>query len=276
MKRILGEFIAVAAALAIACGGGDNEESSTDQSGDSEFVSGAPQAPEDSTGATLQTNQSGITVVGTGRAELEPDVALISLGVGSGDSIISSGGFPSLQLIKEEELQAVVDALEQNGVNTDDIYVSTFSANVFGGFGEGGAQIAFTWNNPDDVDTVIEAARNALREDTDYSLQSLSVVFSKEDCADAERDAQEAALADARTRAEQLADLADLSLGEITSVSEVPGDASLAVLALGGSAGANCLEIEELSALSGYPPGGINTPSEITVTSQLAVTFTAE
>jgi uncharacterized protein YggE len=93
-----------------------------------------------------------------------------------------------------------------------------FSQGLYGG--QGAAQISFTLAHPDDVDKVLAAAQEAVRKQTNYDLQAANVVFSLSDCPSVELKAWKAALADAAVRAQRLADLSGVKLGQILAVSE--------------------------------------------------------
>ncbi len=168
----------------------------------------------------------GITVLGLGEVEVKPDVAVVRLTVGSGSSF--SGSDESVELIDEEELEPVVEALVDAGAPEDDIYVSTFSTPY--GLSEGAALITFKWPKPQDVKEILRKAQDAIRKQTKYNLQQVAVSFGREKCEGPEEKAMDVALADARARAERLAALSDAKLGDLIAVSEAGSGGYLAAL----------------------------------------------
>lgn len=218
---------------------------------------------------TAQTASAlpGITVVGYAESKAAPDSAIIRLTVGSSMEPLSFGSSgPQLELIAEEDLEPVVKALNDAGVSSDDISLNTFAPSNYGPYGAGAAQITFRWSQPDDISSIVQAAQDAVRRDTQYALQNIGVTFTLTECQPLEEDAQRLALSDARNRAERLAAMADVSLGDITAISEAAG------FSYGVSSGCAALEHAASPYYSlDYPVS--NSPSEVTITASLQVTF---
>jgi len=82
-----------------------------------------------------------------------------------------------------------------------------------------------------------------------------------------EEQAWSAAIEDARRRAERLADLAGLELGDIISISEAASAASI----YGGPTG--CAALEELPSFDFTSSVGNNSASEVEIDVSLQVTF---
>jgi uncharacterized protein YggE len=203
----------------------------------------------------------GITVVGTAEQTAKPDRALVGLTIGS--SNIGSSG-QTVDLVEQSAIDPVVAALSKAGA-------AQISTDRFGQglYGQGAAEIGLTLTHPEDVDKVIATAQEALRKHTDYDLQSANVVFALSDCPAVEQTARKAALADAATRAQGLADLSGVKLGNILAVSEAPLSL-LPYAALAGGcealrppAGANAL----------FPSATENTQDKVTVSVTLQVTY---
>ena len=220
-------------------------------------------------GASASTAQPvaripGITVIGTGDVEVEPDAALVRLTVGSG----SRFGDPdeSVALVDEAELEPVVDAVAEAGAPRDEIDVNVFPAEPYDD--DGAAQITAKWPRPRDLKPLFAAAQRALRTETEYNLQGIGVVFTVGDCDAAEAQASAAALADARTRAERLAKLSDAKLGRVIAVSEATTASALVPYA------ASACEAEETAATPYFEfQASSGDADEVTVTSTLEVTF---
>jgi uncharacterized protein YggE len=210
----------------------------------------------------------GITVVGSGEVEVKPDLALVHLTVGSGSRFDSSEG--SVQLIDEQELGPVVEALTDAGVDKDDLYVDTFSGSSFGS-DQGSAVIAFKWPRPQEVKKILATAQRAIRKETAFNLQDVSIVFMRHDCDGPEQKAMRAALADARKRAERLASLSDAKLGRLIAVSEATSGGAQSPFV------AQRCGAEDLLApgLFEYQTAAA-TADETTVTVTLEVTFAVE
>lgn len=170
----------------------------------------------------------GITVLGFGEVEVKPDVALVRLTVGSGSAF--AGSDESVKLVDEKELEPIVEALVDAGTPKDDIYVNTFSASGYGS-SEGAALITLKWPQPQEVKEILVAAQRAIRTQTDFNLQQVSVIFARADCDGPEKEAMGAALADARERAERLASLSHAKLGRLIAVSEAGSGGYLAAFA---------------------------------------------
>ena len=209
----------------------------------------------------------GITVVGFGEVEVKPDVAVVRLTVGSGSSF--SGSDETVELIDEEELKPVVEALVDAGVSEDDVYVNTFSSPY--GPSENAALITFKWPKPQEVEDILRTAQDAIRKQTKYDLQGVSVTFGRDECEGPEGEAMDAALVDARKRAEKLAALSDAKLGTLIAVSEAGSGGYLTAFAP-----QRCGVDEQLSpGLFEYQSIG-GTADEVKVTTALEVTFALE
>lgn len=265
--------------LAVACGG-DSESNGEDSSSqgrsfedigvgaDSVGVAAYTgwEMTQNVSGAQANSTLPGVTVVGAGEVKAEPDRVRVRLTVGSGEDYFDSG-LPSLEIVKEEDLEPVVKALKDEGVSEEDISVNTFAQNEYSYFGAGAAQITFLWPRPDELETILETAQEAIRRKTDYSLQNLEVMFTLSECEPLEEKAEEAALEDARRKAKRLAGMADLSLGDIIAISEASGLLGLSI----GLSG--CDAYDEFASFDYYPAEGFSSPSEVTVSVTLQISF---
>jgi uncharacterized protein YggE len=260
---------AAAATVAVLVFRGDGNESSaepirvTPPSG-----SFAIYDTRDGATAQLTARLPGITVVGSGDVEVKPDVAFIGLTVGSGSRFDSSEG--SVQLIDEHELEPVVNALVDAGVEKDDVYVDTFSGSNFGS-DQGSAVMAFKWSRPQEVKKILATAQRSVRKNTAFNLQDVSVTFMRHDCDGPEQKAMQAALADARKRAERLASLSEAKLGRLIAVSEASSADASTPFAL-----QRCGDEALLAPRLLEYQTAIATAEEMHVTATLEVTFAVE
>jgi uncharacterized protein YggE len=272
MKRYLALAAGIVVALVVACG--DSEETPDSRSDTSDGGIDFALASEGTTLGTFGVTTvegtagtlPGITVVGSGEVKAEPDRVRVRLTVGSGDEYFGPGG-PTLEIVKKEELEPVVNVLKDEGVSEEDISVTTFALGIYDPYAVGAAQVTFVWPRPADLESMLEMVQETVRRETDYSLQNMEVLFSLSDCEPVEEEAVEAAFEDARRRAERLASLADISIGDIVAVSEAPG-------LLGLYAGpTGCDALEEFPSLDYYSAAGSGSPSEVTISVTLQVTF---
>jgi uncharacterized protein YggE len=164
-----------------------------------------------------------ITVVGEGKVTLEPDIATVTIGVETVTDTVKAASDEN-----NTQVQAVLAALSEQGIADKDMQTSGFSiyAERFGP--DGPVQdsdvryhvtnnVVVTVRNLDNVGTVLDAAIEAGANNI-YGIQ-----FDLDDPSAAESDARSAAIADAQTKASELAKLAGVPLGQIVSVSEVVG-----------------------------------------------------
>jgi uncharacterized protein YggE len=211
----------------------------------------------------------GITVIGSGEVEVEPDTALVRLTVGSGSAFEGPNG-GNVTLADEDDLDPVVEALADAGAPKDDIYVNTFGGSAFGP-DEEAAVITLEWPRPREVKKILATAQRAIRKQTDYNLQGVAVVFMRDDCDGPDEKQLRAALADAQERAERLASLAHVKLGRLIAVSEATAGSSLSEFPTQGCGVHGLLApgfFEYQSAAA--------TADKMTLTTTLEVTFAVE
>lgn len=165
----------------------------------------------------------GISVSGTGTASGEPDIALLTLGVqAEADSV----GAAREQAASA--MDAMLSALKDGGVADEDIQTTRFSVYPQYDFVDGKQELrGFTVENSvtakirtiddtgDIIDAAVTAGGNLARVD---NLQ-----FTIDDPSALEDQARREAMADARSRAETLADEAGVDLGDPRAISESGG-----------------------------------------------------
>lgn len=128
-------------------------------------------------------------------------------------------GPPSLT---DDDLQPLIQAMVDAGVEEDDIQTVTGSAasSMYGpgGPGMGFVEAEVAQPTRDQVGEIVTAVTQAAI-DNGLLLQQVGVGFDVADCEPLEREANLAAIEDARAQATQLAELMGVSLGDVVQVS---------------------------------------------------------
>jgi uncharacterized protein YggE len=168
--------------------------------------------------------ETGIAVVGRGEVEIEPDTAVVRIGVRVTRRTIAEATRDAGRLAA-----AVLTALREHGIEERDVQTSraSVSPNYDHQPNRQPKVTGYTFTNivtatarsVDSVGEVIDAALAAGGDDA--VLEDVS--FLREDDAAAIVEARAAAFADARAKAEQLAALAGLGLGAAVAIEEVEG-----------------------------------------------------
>ena len=173
--------------------------------------------------ATVPTNSSiqGITVNGTGKVTVKPDLATLTIGVQA-----QAPSAADAQAKASAAMAKVVEAIKGNGIAEADIatqWVSLEPQYNYKSDGSNPTVIGYVSNQTVSVkvrdlakvgpviDTAVAAVAN----------QVSGISFSVADPAAAASQARAAAIADAKTRATELANAAGVSLGAATMITEV-------------------------------------------------------
>jgi uncharacterized protein YggE len=154
---------------------------------------------------------------------IKPDVARANIGVE-----VLKATVEEASAANKEVIEAVLAALQEQGVAENDIQTSSFSiyAERYGPTGplpEDEVQYRVSNNvtaiirDLDSVGTVLDAAVQA------GANNIYGVEFSLEDASSVESEARAEAIADAQRKAAELAELNSVGLGEVLQVSEVIG-----------------------------------------------------
>lgn len=216
-----------------------------------------------STSAAAQTETDAdapsrtITVNGSGSVTLSPDLARISIGV-------FTEGPDAAEAVEENntQAQAVVDTLTDMGVSADDIRTTEFSIYPRRTFNEDGEpqETFFEVRNTVFV-TVrdLEMIGQVLGAAVDVGANNInSIQFDVADRSEGEADALQAAVADARSRAEVLAEAAEVDLGAAQSINTVlSGGIPQPFFARGA--------LDEAAADVPVSPGQLEITAEVTV-----------
>ena len=209
-----------------------------------------------------------ITVVGSGKVSLVPDVAQVNVGAEAAADTVSEA-----KAEVDGRMEAIVTALKELGIADEDIQTSHYSIHYEreafypAPMPEGGASreaqgvyrvsnmLRVTVRDLEQVGDLLDAAVEA------GANQMYGVTFTVSDDREWESEAREKAMADAKARAEELAGLAGVELGEVLSVSEVVGGVPVP------------MPVAEVAL--GRGGGGI-APGELEFSARIQVTFAIE
>jgi len=214
-------------------------------------------ASENAVSSVISDGLETITVVGHGQAFGEPDEAQINIGVDTFAAQVNEATSEN-----EDAIQAVLEALSEQGIKDEDIQTSNYSLWAEQKYGESGPEGIAGYRVSNQVSVKIRDIKKVgdiLAATTAAGANNIyGVTFSVADPAALEAQAREEAIGDAQTRAESLAQLSNLALGEIRSVSEVPTNQLYGPAAgLGGGGGGG-----EAASIS---PGQLSYQSQVEV-----------
>lgn len=183
------------------------------------------------------SDDQGIMVVGQGVASLPAETAEIDFFLVNYDPYAAptfpeglppdSGeatSIPEPQPITRQALQPIVDVLVEAGIPNTEIEVNLDSTNPGGYSYEPGATISLTIDQPSQpqVRQLVDAVTAAVADEENIFLQNTSVRYGVEDCQALETAVYEAAVTNARSRAEAIANAMDIELRNVPSVAESP------------------------------------------------------
>lgn len=208
-KQIVALLVGAVALLATACSEGDT-------------VVNTPGA-----------EASGITVTGTGQAFGVPDIALITLGVQAEAANVADARETAAQ-----RAQAVIDSVKANGVADKDIQTTQFDIQPqydFSPTGRGAVRSYQVTNvlsiKVRKIDTTGKVLDDATRAGGNNAVVR-GISFTIDDPTKLREEARAKALAEAKTKADQLARDAGVKLGKPVSITEGGGPVPLPASAL--------------------------------------------
>lgn len=198
-----------------------------------------------------------ITVTGIGDALGAPDAASIDVGVDVFNVSVQEAFTQA-----NDTARAIVEAVSAVGIPVEDIRTSYLSVYTDFNYADSGEQRGFRASNTvnilvsdvSKVEAVIDAAIGAGA----TNINGLNFIVT--DTSALEQEARVDAMANARARAEQLAEIAGATLGDVIIISEVPG-------------GYNPLPYAASFDTAEGRGGAFVTPGQSTVSVQLQVTF---
>ena len=260
MKRSAVVAVAIVlAAFAPAGCAGDDEESDAQAVGGLESGVLAASASAEALGAPVAAGGEGITVVGSGSARAVPDVAEWSFGVQtSGDTAAAALAANSAAM------DGVVAALRDSGIADEDL--RTEQVSVFPRMSDDGRavvgydasnSVSATIRDLDRAGATVDAAVSA------GANQVYGPTLTLSDSKAQYRAAVEAAFADARARAEAIAEQAGVSLGAPVAIVE-------------GGGGGVVPEFDRLAAAEAGAADVAVQPGTQEVGATLTVTFAVE
>jgi len=168
----------------------------------------------------INNQQEGLWVNGQGEVTVTPDLATLWLGVEAQADTVTEARDQAM-----EAMYAVMDALTDNGVDEDDIQTQYFSIDQVTRWDDDEyIVIGYRVTNMvtakirdiDNVGTIIDAVAEAGGD----LIRINNIAFSIDDPSEYYEEAREEAMADAKAKAEQLANLAGIELGKPTYISE--------------------------------------------------------
>ena len=169
---------------------------------------------------TGPNQQVGITVSGEGKATGKPDVAMITLGVSRlADTVDAARNGAATSL------DAMITSMTGNGVSKDDIKTQQFNISPEYDYSNGKQLLkGFRVTNVvtaklrdiDKTSTIVDGAITAGGND----VQVQNIAFTIDNPDDLKKQAREAAVADAKAKAQTLASATGVSVGEPISISE--------------------------------------------------------
>jgi len=223
MKKGIGVLLIAGALLALvllaACG--SDSSASPEQSAPS--TSSEPSAATHSLASASSANSSepqGLSISGEGRASAPPDVAVLGLGVSAKASTVGAANSQA-----QQAMTALLNSLEANGVQEKDIQTLSFS--IYPEYDYRNDEQVLTGYRVShmlqakvrDIDRAGEVIDDAVQAGGDL-LQVQSISFTIDDTTALRSQARQKAVADAQTKAEELAALAGVTLGEPTYITE--------------------------------------------------------
>ena len=173
-------------------------------------------------GINISSQQAGIWVTGQGKVTAVPDIATLRLGIEAQETSVAEA-----QTQAAEAMDNVMTALTKNGVAKKDIQTQYFSirqVTTWDRVKEEQTVVGYRVTNMvtakirdmDKVGSIIDAVAEAGGDLTRIN----SIGFSVDDPSAYYEEARQKAMADAKAKGEQLAELAGVTLGKPTYISE--------------------------------------------------------
>jgi uncharacterized protein YggE len=196
-----------------------------------------------------------ITMLGHGTASAPPTYVRVRLFVASAADQNASG----FRFASEADLQQVGATLQSTGTQLEELRIIPFSRRPDTSTGVG--EVRFLYRQPGNLSAFLADALTRLAGNPSTRVVDVAVQFGVDSCAALEVEALRAAILSARARAEPMAQVLNVGLGPVLSVSEnVP---SVPVTG-------NCLD---LAVPAEFAPISADTPTQVEVAVTLAVTF---
>lgn len=205
-------------------------------------------------------NTGGITVVGQGTAYGQPDQATVVVGV---DSFAPTVAEATAQ--NQTTLDNVMAALAAAGIADEDIQTTNYSLYAEQIYGDKGPEGIAGYRVSNQVNVKIRdisLVGDVLGAVTEAGANAIyGVNFSVADPAALEAEARAKAMEDAAKRAASLAELGNVTLGQVKVISEVVGQP---VMPLGMGGGG--VAMEQAASVPGISPGQLSYQVQVQVT----------
>jgi uncharacterized protein YggE len=195
------------------------------------------------TASTVQESSREITVTGTGTASAQPDIAQVSIGVQVTSSTVA-------QATQKDQAQmaSVIAKLKELGVAANDIQTSDYSIFPQRNFQNGSSGQVTGYQVSNTVQVTIRdlgSIGTILDQVTQAGANNVfGVTFSVENPAQLQSEAIDKAVADAQSRAEELAKASGVQLGEIVSISQSGAPAPVPLAAASAQAAGGAVPIQ--------------------------------
>lgn len=192
--------------------------------------------------AQTVSNQNGITVAGQGSYLVKPDIVRLDAGVNIRAVTVSEA-----QKQAAEKMKAVTDAVKAKGVKPEDIVTAYYNLQPEYDYNQGKTPTL----NGYSVNTAISIVVRDIDKDIDKvggvidaagtagATQVNNIRFTVTNSADAQKQARQLAIADAKAKADQLAAASGVGIGGIISVTEVTNSTPFPAAQAGGRGAAN-------------------------------------
>ena len=212
-------------------------------------------APTTQTGSVV--NAGGITVVGQGTAYGQPDQATVVVGVETFAATVAEATSQN-----QTTLENVMAALTAAGIAAEDIQTTNYSLYAEQTYSESGPTGIAGYRVSNQVNVKmrdIALVGDVLAAVTEAGANAIyGVNFAVADPAALEAEARALAMQDAANRAASLAELGNVTLGEITVISEV---VRTPVMPYGGG-----YALEQAASAPGISPGQLSYQVQVQVT----------
>jgi uncharacterized protein YggE len=221
--RSLATIIAPVAALALivsACGGDDDADAAGSGPDGAEAAVTLPGGSLSSAFLASDGQASGISVSATGVVSADPDTAVLSLGVSALRDTVRDARDDAADAMND-----LLGSVRGNGVDDDDIRTTSFNISPEYDYSRDERrivgyrvtnQVSVTVRDIDRVADVIDEAVDAVGD----VIQINGISFTAEDSDALLSDAREAAMVGAQAKAQELADLAGVTLGTPVAIAE--------------------------------------------------------
>ena len=208
--------------FAVAC----NDDSPAPSGASAGDVAAAARMAAEAVNRDTGVPGAGILVSGTGTASAEPDLALINLGV----QVLSPSVGEALNTANAS-LESILQVLGNYNVDEKDTQTRYFNINTQYDYSGDGAPTVAGYEVTNelsvkvrDIDALGEMITDVVEAGGD-PVRVNGINFAIEDTAALEDDALAQAIADAKARAERMAELSGVELGDLVSVSQGGGGA---------------------------------------------------